>query len=282
VVSRQWSLHALRVFEDVTDLTVQRFNGFKMKSLWHYIPAPAQRRMAQRFGRRLCRLEMESPTISFTFDDFPRSALINAGAILRERGFAGTYYASLGLMGKKTSTGEIFAPEDLDELVRQQHELACHTFGHCDSWETAPNEFEASILRNQKAVAEQLPGVTLRSLSYPISWPRPETKRRVAKHFGCARGGGQTFNGGMIDLNYLKGFFIEQSRDNFNALAETIDSSIRAKGWLIFATHDVRDAPTRFGCTPGLFERLVEYSVKSGAAILPVSKALRLSHGGAS
>ena len=93
---------------------------------------------------------MESPVISFTFDDFPRSALMNAGAILRERGLAGTYYASFGLMGRTAPTGEIFTREDLDELIRQGHELACHTFDHCDSWETAPAEFEASILRNQR------------------------------------------------------------------------------------------------------------------------------------
>jgi Predicted xylanase/chitin deacetylase len=225
---------------------------------------------------------LESPVISFTFDDFPRSALINGGAILRERGFAGTYYASLGLMSKKGPTGEIFGREDLDRLFGDGHELACHTFDHCDSWETNPNEFEASIVRNRQAVARHAAGITLRSFSYPISWPRPETKRRVAKHFGCARGGGQTFNSGMVDLNYLKGFFIEQSRDNFDALAGTIDFSIRAKGWLIFATHDVCDEPTRFGCTPRLFEQVVEYSAKSGAEILPVSKALRLNHGRAS
>ena len=96
---------------------------------------------------------MESPVISFTFDDFPRSALINGGAILREHGFAGTYYASLGLMGTKAPTGEIFMREDLDELIQQGHELACHTFDHYDSWDTAPSEFEASILRNHEAVA---------------------------------------------------------------------------------------------------------------------------------
>ena len=56
---------------------------------------------------------MESPVISFTFDDFPRSALLNAGAILRERGLAGTYYASFGLMGTKAPTGEMFEREDL-------------------------------------------------------------------------------------------------------------------------------------------------------------------------
>jgi peptidoglycan/xylan/chitin deacetylase (PgdA/CDA1 family) len=216
---------------------------------------------------------MESPVISFTFDDFPRSALLNAGAILRERGLAGTYYASFGLMGKKAPTGEIFTTEDLDELIRQEHELACHTYDHYDSWDTAPLEFEASILRNQRAISERLPGAKFRSLSYPISWPRPETKRRAASYYECARGGGQTFNAGTMDLNYLKAFFLEQSRDNFEAVKETIDGNARARGWLIFATHDVCDQPTRFGCAPGLFEKVVDYAIQSKATILPVFRA---------
>lgn len=216
---------------------------------------------------------MESPVISFTFDDFPRSALLNAGAILRERGFAGTYYASFGLMGRTASTGEIFVQEDLDELIQQEHELACHTYDHYDSWDTAPLEFEASILRNRKAVAQQLPGVTLGSLSYPISYPRPRTKRCTEKYFSCARGGGQTFNAGAVDLNYLKAFFIEQSRDNFEAIKQTIDGNARAKGWLIFATHDVCNQPTRFGCFPGFFEKVVDYAIQSKATILPVFRA---------
>jgi peptidoglycan/xylan/chitin deacetylase (PgdA/CDA1 family) len=130
---------------------------------------------------------MESPMISFTFDDFPRSALLTAGTILHERGFAGTYYASFGLMGRKGPTGEIFAREDLDELVRQQHELACHTYDHYDSWDTAPLEFEASIVRNQRAISERLPGTRFRSLSYPISWPRPETS--ASRYFTGMRSG---------------------------------------------------------------------------------------------
>jgi peptidoglycan/xylan/chitin deacetylase (PgdA/CDA1 family) len=170
----------------------------------------------------------------------------------------------------------MFEHQDLDELVEQGHELACHTFDHCDSWETSPAEFEASILRNRKAVAEQLPGVALGSLSYPINWPRPQTKRAVARYFECARGGGQTFNAGTVDLNYLKAFFIEQSRDDFDAIKQTIDATARAKGWLIFATHDVCDAPTHFGCTPRLFEQVVECSAKSGAAVLPVSETMKL------
>ena len=227
------------------------------------------------FARELCRIELQSPIISFTFDDFPRSALFEGGAILREHGFIGTYYASFGLMGQTITTGEIFSADDLGELVKQGHELACHTFDHCDSWDTAPSEFEASIGRNQQAIARRLPGVKAKSLSYPISYPRPQTKRRVARYYECARGGGQTFNAGTTDLNYLKAFFIEQSRDNFEAIKRVVDDNARANGWLIFATHDVCDSPTRFGCTPHVFEQVVDYAGQSGAAVLPVGEAFR-------
>ena len=217
--------------------------------------------------------------ISFTFDDFPRSALTNGGAILRQHGFSGTYYASFGLMGQQKSTVEIFRREDLEELLRQGHELACHTFDHCDSWEKTPAEFEASILKNRQAAAQHVPTVTLKSFSYPISCPRPATKRRVASFFECARGGGQTFNVGVVDLNYLEAFFIEQSRDDFDAIKHIIDDNTQAIGWLIFATHDVSDNPTRFGCASALFERVVDYADKSGAHVLPVCDvADRVTH----
>jgi peptidoglycan/xylan/chitin deacetylase (PgdA/CDA1 family) len=216
------------------------------------------------------------PLISFTFDDFPKSALINGGSILRTHDIIGTYYTSFGLMGKTAPTGEIFSCEDLGEFVCQGHELACHTFDHCHSWETDPVEFEASILRNQQTVAQLLPGTRMSCFSYPISHPRPETKRRIARHYNCARGGGQTFNVGIADLNYLKAFFIEQERDDFGAIAALTKESIRCNGWLIFATHDVSDSPTRFGCTPALLEKIVVFSLRFGAKILPVSEALQV------
>jgi len=231
--------------------------------------------MARWFGRRVCRVRSDSPIISFTFDDFPRSALLQGGTILREQGFTGTYYISFGLMGKTIASGEIFSRGDLDEFRRQQHELGCHTFDHCDSWETLPAEFEASIIRNQQALAQEMPNFKLGSLSYPISYPRPQTKLRTARYYDCARGGGQTFNAGLTDLNYLKGFFLEQSRDDFDAVKRTIDANARDKGWLIFATHDVCDSPTRFGCNPAFFTKVVDYAARSGAEVLPIHQAYR-------
>jgi peptidoglycan/xylan/chitin deacetylase (PgdA/CDA1 family) len=180
-------------------------------------------------------------------------------------------------MGQRGQFGEMFLLDDLHACVQSKHELGCHTFDHCDSWDTSPAEFEASSIRNQQSLARHLPGLKLESLSYPISYPRPQTKLRMARRYDCARGGGQTFNSGVTDLNYLSAFFLEQSRDDFDEIKRVIDANRHKNGWLIFATHDVCESPTRFGCTPRLFEQVVEYATRSGAAVLPVHQArLRL------
>jgi hypothetical protein len=110
-------------------------------------------------------------------------------------------------------------------------------------------------------------------MSYPIACPRPETKRRMANYFTCCRGGGQMFNAGPTDLNYLSAFFLEQSRHDPGAVKRMIERNCRAYGWLIFATHDVCDAPSPFGCTPDFFENIVRCAASSGARVLPVGAA---------
>jgi peptidoglycan/xylan/chitin deacetylase (PgdA/CDA1 family) len=232
-----------------------------------------QRATAHYLGRRPFTINPGIPIISFTFDDFPRSALLTGGAILQSLGLSGTYYASLGLIGKRAATGTMFLEEDLKALVEEGHELGCHTFGHCHAWDTSPREFEEAIISNRQALRELIPRASFETLSYPISVPRARTKRRVSKYFACCRCGGQTFNVGKVDLNYLSAYFLEQSRDNPEAIKQMVDQNRRAGGWLIFATHDVCKDPTRWGCTPDLFEDIVRYSVNSGARILPVFQA---------
>jgi peptidoglycan/xylan/chitin deacetylase (PgdA/CDA1 family) len=241
------------------------------------------------FRRRLA-VRIALPLISFTFDDFPRSAFLEAGSILRRYGILGTYYASLGLMGKQSHLGPMCEAEDLKELVHLGHELGCHTFGHCHSWNTPPDVYERAILENQQALTEVLPGASFQTFAYPHSAPRLAVKKVAGRYFRCCRGGGlkagcylhrhaaggQTFNWGVTDLNYLSAFFMEKSRDNPEAVKSLIHQNARARGWLIFATHDVCADPSSFGCTPDFFEQVVQWSLESGARILPVVKALEV------
>jgi len=194
--------------------------------------------------------------------------------LLEERQWAGTYYASLGLIGQEAPTGRIFDLERLHAVKARGHEIGCHTFSHCHAWETRPEVFEASIRRNAQALAEVIPGATFQSHAYPIGTPRPETKRRAGKYFASCRGGGQTFNVGPADLNNLAAFFIEKSRDNLRVISELVQRNAQAGGWLIFATHDVADDPTPYGCTPAVFEKVLNFAADTRATVLTVERGL--------
>jgi len=231
------------------------------------------RKGARLFFRRNFKIRTDTPLVSFTFDDFPRSALYTVGAILKAYGLTGTYYAGFGLMGTQIETGEMFLPEDLKVLFEQGHELGCHTFDHYDSSTTNPRVFEGSIIKNRLALGEAFPNASFKTFSYPINQPRPLTKQRAARHFVCCRGGGQTFNAGTTDLNHLNAYFIEKSRDDLDAIRDVIERNRRARGWLILATHDICNEPSLWGCTPEVFDKVVQYAVNSGSRILPVAQA---------
>ena len=226
--------------------------------------------------RRPIRVFSEQPLISFTFDDFPGSALFVGGQILNQRGLAGTYYAAFGLAGRQTRSGQIFKMADLQHLIRQGHELGCHTFGHCHSWDTDADAYEASVIENRNKLKEVLPDAEFKSFSYPYSAPRPASKRRVARHFLSCRAGEQGINAGATDLNQLNAFFLEKTHGNLQPVREIIDRNREQHGWLVFATHDISDTPTPFGCTPRFFENVVQYAANSGARILPVTQALQV------
>ena len=244
--------------------------GYNLEALKRFY----RRKSASFVFRKPFVVSPKKPLISFTFDDFPRSALFVGGNILRDFGATGTYYASLGLAGQNSVSGQIFSVEDLQTLLERGHELACHTYTHCDSWGTSPTAFKESTLKNSSALRTLLPNTKLENFSYPIAMPRPLSKAKVAPLFLSCRGGGQTTNTGMTDLNQLSAFFLEKSRDNIQAVKDLVDFNQKVNGWLIFATHDVTENHGQYGCSPQFFRTIVQYACNSGAQILPIVDAL--------
>lgn len=245
------------------------------------ILSKCQRGAAMYLAKRPFVVESPAPIVSFTFDDFPRSALLTGGTILHRAGLAGTYYASFGLMGGQAPTGEIFVEDDLQVLREQRHEIGSHTFEHCHSWQTSTADYVRSLAKNEEALRRLMPGASFRTFSYPISPPWPASKRSAGTRFLCCRGGGQTFNAGPTDLNYLAAFFLEKAAD-LQSVADLIERNRQARGWLVLATHDVDPQPTPYGVTPTFFSDVVQRVVDSGALVLPVDEAYRrLSGAGA-
>jgi len=223
------------------------------------------------FERRALTFRSINPFISFSFDDFPRSAFLVGGAILKKYAIRGSYYASLGLMGNESPVGKIFSLKDLKELIDEGHELGCHTYDHTDSWEGKPEVFEESIMKNRQALEAVSPETAFKTMSYPKRHPHPRIKQVAGRYFECCRGGGQNFNTINLDLNNLKSYFIDwKNRHNPAEIKALIDRNTEANGWLIVSTHDISGDPSRFGCDPRFFEEIVIHAVQSGATVLPV------------
>ena len=229
----------------------------------------------QRWERRDFTLRSDAPYVSFTFDDFPLSAYLEGGRILADHDTRGTYFVSFGLLGTPSVSGPIASRDHLSGLLRDGHELGCHTFEHLDGTKSTAEAFRRSIAANRAAFAEIVSGGELPVFAYPLDGPVLAVKREVGRHFVGCRGGGQTFNVGTIDLNLLKAFFLDwKSRDNLQEIRTAIERNAAARGWLIFATHDVAAAPSPYGCSPGLLEHVLQRCRHSGTRVLPMCRVL--------
>jgi peptidoglycan/xylan/chitin deacetylase (PgdA/CDA1 family) len=180
----------------------------------------------------------------------------------------------MSLMDIAYSIGAAFSKADLDNLITAGHEIGSHTYGHLDAWNSDAGLFEASILENQSKLNEIYPGEIFRTFSYPINTPHPKIKKKAGERHVCCRGGGQSYNLKTIDLNLLKGYFIDRrNRGDRDQIIKLIDECCEKKGWLILCTHDIDENPSPYGCAPGLFEGLVRYVDRLGVRILPVYDA---------
>jgi peptidoglycan/xylan/chitin deacetylase (PgdA/CDA1 family) len=234
-------------------------------------------RLAREFGGFLCtrpaKIDWPGGVVSFTFDDFPRSAWVNGGAILEQFDRRGTYYAAMGLAGTDSNLGPMFAPDDLRAAHAQGHEIACHTYSHRDCCRASPAEIAAEIERNAAALAAIVDDAALDNFAYPFGGVSLTAKNTLGGRFASCRGTGRGINQGTVDLADLFSTSIYSWDFDRERLCQLIDDAQAEGGWVIFYTHDVADAPSPFGCTPAQFQSIVAYAAEN-APVLPVREVL--------
>ncbi len=242
-------------------------------------------RLVREIGGFLCtqpgKIDWPGGVVSFTFDDFPRSAWINGGAILERYGQRGTYYAALGMAGTANHLGPMFELADLREAHASGHEIACHTFSHRDCARIPAAEIAAEIDRNAAALSAALAGASIDNFAYPFGGVSQSAKTALAKRFASSRGTGRGLNRGTVDLADLFSTSLYSRNFDRARLCQLIEDAQAENAWLIFYTHDVAEEPSPFGCTPAHFQSIVAYAAEN-MPVLPVRDVLtRLGLAGA-
>ena len=215
------------------------------------------------------------PTISFTFDDFPRSAYLVGGRILRDAGAAGTYYTAAALAGSKNNLGEQFLKEDLIHLLEDGHELASHTYSHISCRKTAYDDFRADVLKGRAALLDICGAADSGNFAYPYGAVTAYAKGRLGPSLVSCRGTVHGINYPDADLNLLRANPLYGGNEIVPKASRLIERVSHQGGWLIFYTHDVQNDPSTYGCTPSAFGSIVSLAARSGARLLSVAQVMQ-------
>lgn len=230
-----------------------------------------RRRFARLTHRRPARLSLARATVSFTFDDIPASAA-HAGAQALERHDArGTFYVCAGLFGREGHMGRFADAAEIGALIRQGHEVAGHTLNHVDCHRTPPSALETDLDANDAALRGL--GAAPLHFAYPYGEVSPRAKGQLGQRYASLRGvhKGLVHDGG--DRNQLPGVGIEGADGEVLARA-WIDRAVAENAWLILYTHDVRETPSPWGCTPDALDRLIAYARDADCDIRTVGEVL--------
>jgi peptidoglycan/xylan/chitin deacetylase (PgdA/CDA1 family) len=236
-------------------------------------PAFLRRQVMTLLCRRAVPLGGSGPMVSFTFDDFPRTAGTTGAQILEAVGARGTYYAAPGLMRSSSSADDLCRTEDLHRLLESGHEVGSHTFSHVSCNAVPSPEFQAEVNRGRQALAETM-GASPANFAYPFGDVTLAAKRTLGPAFGSSRSIFGGFNGPEVDLNLLLANSLYGGLGSLAHAEELIAENARRRTWLIFYTHDVHRQPSPYGCTPELLESAVSVAAESGSRILTVEAVL--------
>lgn len=230
-------------------------------------PARVQRRVVQ--WRKACHADVapDRPIVSFTFDDFPKSALNGADIVEKHGGRAG-FYACTSFLGQRSPVmGEMFDGATLNELSVRGHEIGAHTHSHLDCAKARLEKVERDIGENLVALAEAGYPENVSAFAYPYGETTYSAKCWIGEVFATGRGILPGVNVGDTDRSQLRAIELGSSEMHRRRALAALKTCIEAKGWLFFFTHDVSKSPTKQGAPSALIAELAHLAVEGGAVL---------------
>jgi len=250
-------------------------SGVMVASFWQQASRQTREALRRNLFAKERRMRNARPIVTFTFDDFPRSAATRGAPILERYGARGTFYAAGHFMNETDEGIEYYTASDLAVLRGAGHEIGCHTFGHLRVSQLSSHDLTTEIERNAVSLKPLLGGSRLANFAYPFGDLSFSATNLLQKKFDTCRATIPGLNEGTADLGRLRAVRLYGETGNRDGLSALIAEAAAKCAWLIFYTHDVCDRPTKFGCTEELLEYTVSAAAASGAELLPVCDALR-------
>ena len=237
------------------------------------LPARINRRLIPFRAKRNLGIKLDNPLISLTFDDCPKSVVDNALPLIEQEGWQATLYMSMGLCGTTNHLGLHMSESDVTAAHANGHEIADHTFSHIDVTTVSKDEFEKNVDKNQEKLNELgLP--PSETFAYPYGQVSIDAKKIVEQKFKGARGITSQVHRGSVDLNQFNSNRL-YSGQAYTKLLNDIRSLRDNPGWLTIFTHDVRDTPSDFGCTPDQLKTVISAIKDIGADIMTAANAIK-------
>ena len=239
---------------------------------WTYVrsrtaPAKVLRRVVQWRKSARAMVAPDRPIVTFTFDDFPKSALNGADVVEKHGGRAG-FYACTSMLGQKSPVmGEMFDASTLKELAARSHEIGAHSHSHLDCARQPLDKVEKDVGVNLVALAEAGHAEHVSAFAYPYGETTYAAKHWVSEVFVTGRGILPGVNVGETDRSQLRAIELGASVASRRRAMAALKNAVASKGWLFFFTHDVSSTPSSYGAPSDLIEELAKQAVDMGAVL---------------
>jgi peptidoglycan/xylan/chitin deacetylase (PgdA/CDA1 family) len=240
-----------------------------------------RRKISSRLARHVAlerrRLVNVAPMVSFTFDDAATSAGLAGAERLERMGGRGTYYVASDLIGRREAGYAVIDRDGLRELHGKGHEIGLHGHAHRAAGDFSAQGFRDDLQRNRECLQAISDGVRPANYSYPHGLAAFARKRQLYGLVASSRSIAPGIVVGVFDPQFLHCIELADERLTPERLVGYLDAAARSNGWLIFCSHDVAAAPSRYGCTLGLFQRALDGVASRGFEFVTIAGGLARS-----
>jgi peptidoglycan/xylan/chitin deacetylase (PgdA/CDA1 family) len=266
-----------------SSLPASHFPGFYAApykgALHKSLSGKLSRFLARNIATKKLVMRNTNPLVSFTFDDAAATACSAGASLLEQYQARGTFYISGAICGASSPTGRLATAEQVKALHARGHEIGCHTYSHTPVAEISREVIAIEIERNRSFLQDLIGNFPFRHFAYPYGAISFRSKRYLGEWFDSCRSQTRGVNAGVADLAALKSYALEDASIDRQGILETIGETVRRNGWVLFASHDVDDEPSRFGVRPGLLAFALRSAQEAGCQLVTVSQALRMLRG---